>query len=253
MRIVVIGGTGHIGSRLVALLRSRGHSVVAASRSSGVDVITGDGVTAAVATAQVLIDTTDAPAVDEETALDFFTASSRHLLAAAEAANVQHYVALSVVGLDHAGDMGYLRGKRAQELLIKAARVPYTIVRATQFFSLIEAFIRQSPPDESSAIRVPPVLIRPMASEDVVAALADIAVAPPALGVIDLAGAETISLDELVRLILSAREIPRDIVRDAEAPFFGIKLRRDSLLPGPNPRLGSGTVRDWLRHFITAD
>jgi uncharacterized protein YbjT (DUF2867 family) len=253
MRIVVIGGTGHIGSKLVALLRFRGHSVIAASRSSGVDVTTGSGLTAAVATAQVLIDATDAPSFDEHAALDFFVTSTRHLLAAAEAAEIEHYVAISVVGLDHTGDTGYFRGKRAQELLIKSSRVPYSIVRATQFFSLIEAFIRRSQPDEKEAFHVPPVLVRPMATEDVVTAIADIAGSPPLSGTIDLAGSETIALDELVRLVLSARDIPLDVIRDAEAPFFGAKLKCDSLLPGPTPSVGSGTVRDWLRHFITAD
>jgi uncharacterized protein YbjT (DUF2867 family) len=251
MRIVIVGGTGHVGKELARLLSSRGHSTLAASPKSGVDAITGKGLVEALAGAQVLVDTTEAPSLEEQEALDFFVASSNNLVAAAATAGIEHQVVLSIVGVDRIGRSGYFRAKFAQEEIVKTSGVPYTIVRSTQFFDLIETL--QKTNQDSAAIRVSPALIRPIAAEDVAEALADIAVASPSNGTVELAGPEMICLDELVRLVLSARGDPRDVIRDPQAPFFGAVLGYMSLMPGPKPQIGRSKVRDWLRHFISSD
>jgi uncharacterized protein YbjT (DUF2867 family) len=249
-RIVVIGGSGRIGARLVHLLRSEGHEAVAASRATGVDVVTGRGLDAALTGAEVAVDVTEAPAFDGRTALRFFTAASRTLLAAEAAAGVRHHVALSVIGADRVRS-GYFRGKAAQEALIRASGMPYTIVRAAPFFGLIQHLVHARP--HAQAVRVPPATIQPVAPDDVAEALADVAAGPPRNGIVELAGDEAIGLDEFVRLILAAEVDPRRFVADRHARFFGAELDPGSLVPAPGAQLGAATLRDWLRQFITAD
>jgi uncharacterized protein YbjT (DUF2867 family) len=251
MRIVVIGGRGFIGARLVSILRDNGHDVVAASPSSGVDAITSEGVAKALAAAQVLVDVAESPSFEEPAVRKFFVTSSRNLLAAATIAGIGHHVALSVVGVDRVKGSGYFRAKAAQEDLIRASSIPYTIVRSTQFFDFMERMLQAGM--DGDVIRVSPALIQPVAPDDVAEALAEIAVAPPLNGTVELAGPEAICFDELARLILSAHEDPRRVIADPHARFFGAALGRESLVPGPNPRIGPSTVRDWLRHFITPD
>jgi uncharacterized protein YbjT (DUF2867 family) len=251
MRIVVIGGRGLIGARLVSILRANGHEVVAASPSSGVDAITGKGVAEALAGGQVVVDVTESPSSEEPAVRKFFVTSSRNLLAAATTAGIGHYVALSVVGVDRVKGSGYFRAKAAQEDLIRASSIPYTIVRSTQFFDFVESILQSGM--DGDVIRVSPALVQPVAPDDVAEALAEIAVAPPRNGTVELAGSEAICLDELARLILSAHEDPRRVIADPHARFFGAVLGRQSLVPGRNPRIGPSTVRDWLRHFITPD
>jgi uncharacterized protein YbjT (DUF2867 family) len=251
MRIVVMGGRGHVGSRLVSVLRANGHEVVAASRASGVDAVTGEGLAEALAGAHVLVDVMESPSLEQRALLDFFATSSRSLLAAEAAAGVRHHIALSVVGVDRVNDSGYFRAKAAQEALIRASSVPYTIVRSTQFFDLIERILRAG--IDGDVVRVAPALMQPIDADDVAEALAEIAVAPPLNGTIELAGSETICLNELARLVLSAQEDPRRVIADADAPFFGAVLGERSLIADAQPQIGSGTLRDWLRHFITPD
>jgi uncharacterized protein YbjT (DUF2867 family) len=249
-RIVVLGGSGRIGARLVPLLRSAGHEVVAASRSTGVDVVTGRGVAAALAGAEIAVDVTEAPAFDGPSAVRFFTAASQTLLAAETEAGVGHHVVLSVLGADRVRS-GYFRGKAAQESLVRASTIPHTIVRAAPFFGLILKILHAR--SHGKAVRVPPATIQPVAPDDVAEALATVTVEPPRNGIVELAGDEAIGLDEFVRLILAAEEDPRRVVPDANARFFGARLDDTALVPGPGAQIGSGTLRDWLRQFITAD
>lgn len=249
-RIVVVGGSGRIGGRLVRLLRSAGHEVVAASRRTGVDLVTGSGLAGALTGAAVVVDVAEAPAFDGRTAVSFFAAASRNLLAAEADAGVGHHVVLSVVGADR-NLGGYFRGKAAQERLVRAAAIPHTIVRATPFFGLILKLLHAQ--SHGRPVRVPPVAIQPVSPDDVAEALAVAAAGPPRNGVLELAGDEAIGLDEFVRLILAAEEDPRRTVADVDARFFGAKLAEGSLIPHPGARLGASSLRDWLRHFITAD
>ncbi|HET9716507.1 MAG TPA: NAD(P)H-binding protein [Pseudolabrys sp.] len=251
MRIVVIGGHGFIGTRLVSILRANGHDVIAASRSYGVDAVTGEGVSEAVAGAQVVVDVAESPLIDDPAVHEFFVKESRNVLGAEKVARVRHHVALSLVGVDRVRDSPYFYAKAAQEVLIAGSSIPYTIVRSTQFFEFMERIIQLAA--DGDAIRVPPALIQPVAPDDVAEVLAEIAVASPLNGTIELAGPERICLNELARLILSAHEDPRDIIADPGANFFGARLDPQSLIPGANPRIGPSTVRDWLRQFMTAD
>jgi uncharacterized protein YbjT (DUF2867 family) len=249
-RIVVLGGSGRIGARLVPLLRSAGHEVVAASRATGVDVVTGRGLAGALAGAEIAVDVTEAPAFDGPTAVRFFTAASRTLLAAEAAAAVTHHVILSVIGVDRVRS-GYFRGKAAQEGLVRASAIPHTIVRAAPFFGLILKLLHAH--SHGQAVRVPPATIQPVAPDDVAEELAAVAVGRPRNGILELAGDEAIGLDEFIRLILAAEEDPRLVVADAQARFFGAGLGDRALTPGPGARIGADTLRDWLRQFITAD
>ena len=240
MKIVVIGGSGLIGSKLVARLRQRGHEVVAASPASGVDTITGQGLAEALAGTQVVVDVANSPSFQDEAVLKFFQTSGRNLLAAEAAAGVGHHLALSVVGTDRLLESGYFRGKMAQEELIKAGKVPYTIVRSTQFFDFLGGIADAA--TSGTSVRLSPASIQPIASDDVADALADFALAAPVNGTVEIAGPDRLRLAELVRRFLKAKQDPRVVVEDAGARYFGALLNDRTLVPGDNPRIGR-------RHF----
>jgi len=246
MKIVVVGGTGLIGSKLVNNLRQRGNEVLAASPDSGVNTITGVGLAAAIAGAQVVVDVSNSPSFEDAAVLKFFETSSRNLLAAEAAAGVQHHVALSVVGTDRLQESGYFRAKIAQENLIKISPVPYTILRSTQFFEFMGR-IAQSSADGQEA-RVSPALVQPIVSDEVAAALADIAVGVPANGTIEVAGPERLRLDDLVRRALVANQDSRGVVTDGRAPYFGAQLNDQTLIPGDGARIGATRFGDWLTY-----
>src|SRR3989454_11725732 len=248
IKIVVIGGSGLIGKKVVTNLRQHGHEVVAASPSSGVNTVTGEGLAQALAGAHVVVDVANAPSWEDKAVMAFFQTSGRNLLAAEAAAGVGHHVALSVVGTDRLLASGYFRAKMAQENLIKASPVPYTIVRATQFFEFVGS-IAQSATD-GQTVRLPPALMQPIVSDDVAAALAEIAVAEPLNGTVELAGPEPIHMDELVRRFLSANRDARRVTTDVQAGYFGTAVNDQSLTPGDNPRLGPTRFEDWLRRSI---
>ena len=242
IKIVVIGGTGLIGTKLVNNLRQRGHEVVAASPSTGVNTLTGEGLAKALDGAQVVVDVANSPSFEDKPALEFFETSGRNLLAGEAAAGVKHHVALSVVGTDRLlgsgpGSLsGYFRAKMAQENLIKASGIPFTIVHATQFFEFVKS-IAQSTSD-GSTVRLSSVLMQPIVSDDVAAAVADVALGKPMNGMIEVAGPDRIRQDELVRQYLSATGDARKVITDVHAGYFGIEVNDQSLVPGNNPRLG---------------
>jgi uncharacterized protein YbjT (DUF2867 family) len=244
MKIVVVGGTGLIGTKLVPILRQRGHEVVPASPSSGVNTVTGEGLGEALAGARVVVDVANAPSWEDDAVLKFFDTSGRNLLAAEAAAAVRHHVALSVVGTDRLLASGYFRAKLAQENLIKTSSIPYTIVRATQFFEFVGGITQFS--TEGQSVRLPPVLMQPIAADDVAAALADVAVEPPLNGTVELAGPEPIRMDELVRRFLDANRDQRQVIADVQAPYYGVKVNDQSLTPGNHPRLGPTHFAEWL-------
>ena len=248
MKIVVIGGSGLIGTKVVNKLRQSGHEVLAASRSTGVNAVTGEGLTEALSGTQVVVDVANAPSWEDEAVLAFFETAGRNLLAAELAAGIKHHVALSVVGTEHLLASGYFRAKLAQENLIKASQVPYTIVRATQFFEFVGG-IAQSASD-GQTVRLPPALMQPIVSDDVAAALADIAVAGPLNRTFDLAGPEPIRMDDLVRQFLVASGDKREVITDPQARYFGIAVNDQSLTAGDNPRIGSTRFKDWLSKSI---
>ncbi|HWQ93667.1 MAG TPA: SDR family oxidoreductase, partial [Clostridia bacterium] len=239
-----IGGSGLIGTKLVNNLRQRGHAVVAASPSSGVNTLTGEGLAEALKSAQVVVDVANAPSWEDKAVLDFFETSSRNLLAAGTAAGVKHHVALSVVGTERLLASGYFRAKMAQEKLIMASPIPYTIVRSTQFFEFVGSIAQFA--TEGSTVRVSSVLMQPIAAEDVAAALADVAVGEPINGMVEIAGPEPIRQDQLVRQFLTATGDARKLVIDSQPRYYGIDVNDQSLVPGPNPRLGSRRFADWL-------
>lgn len=244
MKIVVIGGSGLIGTKLVNRLRKQGHEVVAASPKSGVNTVTGEGLAEALAGAQVVVDVTNAPSWEDNAVLEFFKTSSRNLLAAEAAAGVAHHVALSVVGTDRLLESGYFRAKMAQEDLIKASTVPYTIVRATQFYEFVGAIAQFSTAGQT--VRLPPALFQPIASDDVAAAMADVTVGAPVNGMIEIAGPERVGLDKLVGRFLTVTHDPRKVVTDVHARYFGITVNDQSLTPGKNARVGSTGFEAWL-------
>jgi uncharacterized protein YbjT (DUF2867 family) len=248
MKIVVIGGSGLIGTKVVHKLRHLGHEVVAASPSSGVNTITGEGLAEALTGAQVVVDVANSPLWEERAVLEFFETSGRHLLAAEAAAGVGHHIALSVVGTERLLASGYFRAKMAQETLIKASPVPYTIVRATQFFEFVGS-IAQSATD-GQTVRLSPALMQPIVSDDVAAALVQVVVDAPVNGTIGIAGPEPRRLDALVRRFLSATQDPREVVTDIHALYFGIELNDQSLIPGNHARLGPTRFEDWLSRSI---
>jgi uncharacterized protein YbjT (DUF2867 family) len=246
MRVVVIGGSGLIGKKLVNKLRENGQDVVAASPASGVNTLTGLGLAEALAGAQVVVDVTNSPSFEEKAALEFFETSNRNLLAAEAAAGVGHHLALSVVGDDRLSKVGYFRAKRAQEKLIRDSGVPHTILRSTQFFEFISAIIESGA--DGDVIRVSPALLQPIASDEVAVALADLAVGPPVHGTTEIAGPQQFPLDELARKVLAASEDRRQVIADVHAGYFGVEVDDRSLTPGDHPRLGRIHLKDWLGH-----
>ena len=248
MKIVVIGGTGLIGKKVVTNLRQHGHEVVAGSPSSGVNTVTGEGLAQALAGAQVVVDVANAPSWEDNAVLAFFDTSGRNLLAAEHAAGVGYHVALSVVGTDHLLASGYFRAKMAQEKLIKASPIPYTSVRATQFFEFVGGIAQSA--TEGQTVRVPPVLMQPIAADDVAAVVADVALAKPLNGTFELAGPEPIRQDALVRQFLAATGDARTVTTDPKALYYGLEMNDQSLAPGDNPRIGPTRFEDWLRRSI---
>jgi uncharacterized protein YbjT (DUF2867 family) len=244
MKIVVIGGSGLIGTKLVKKLHQLGHEAVAASRSSGVNTLTGEGLAEAITGAQVVVDVANSPSFEDKAVLEFFETSGRNLLAAEAAAGVGHHIALSVVGTDRLLASGYFRAKMAQENLIKASAVPYTIVRATQFFEFVGAIAQSA--TYGQTVRLPPALLQPIASDDVTAALVQVVVDAPLNGMVELAGPERLPLDKLVGRFLIATQDPREVVTDVHARYFGVELNDQSLTPGDNPRIGPTRFEDWL-------
>src|SRR4029079_14132345 len=230
MKMVVIGGSGLIGKKVVTNLRQQGHDVLAASPSSGVNTITGAGLAEALTGAQVVVDVANAPSWEDKAVLEFFETSGRNLLAAEATAGVGHHVALSVVGTDRLLASGYFRAKMAEENLIKASSIPYTNVRATQFFEFVSGIAQSA--TEGQTVRLPAAMMQPIVSDDVAAVMADVALAEPLNGTIDLAGPERIRMDELVRQFLSAKGDARKVITDARAPYYGIIVNDQSLTPG---------------------
>jgi uncharacterized protein YbjT (DUF2867 family) len=245
MKIVVIGGTGLIGSKTVPILRQGGHEVVAASPKSGVNSITGEGLKAAMAGAQVVIDLTNSPSFEEKAVLEFFETSGRNLHAAEAATGVGHHVALSIVGTDRTPDNGYFRAKVAQEKLIEASGIPYTIVRATQFLEFLGGIADER--TEGTTVRLSPGLFQPIAADDVAAIVADVALAAPRSGIIEIAGPERAPFNEIIARYLKAVGDPREVVCDPEARYFGGRVEELSLVPLGEVRLGRIGFDEWLR------
>jgi uncharacterized protein YbjT (DUF2867 family) len=245
MKIVVIGGTGLIGSKTVAILRQRGHEVVAASPDAGVNSITGEGLKAAMAGAQVVIDLSNSPSFEDRAALKFFETSGRNLLAAETAAGVRHHVALSIVGTDRTLDNGYFRAKVAQEKLIETSGIPYTIIRSTQFLEFLRAIADSSA--DGNMVRLSAGLFQPIAADDVAAIVADVALAAPRNGIVDIAGPERAPFNEIVARYLKAVADTREVVRDPEARYFGGRVEERSLVPLGEARLGQIGFDEWFR------
>jgi uncharacterized protein YbjT (DUF2867 family) len=248
MKIVVIGGSGLIGKKLVKILAERRHEVVAASPSTGVNTVTGEGLAQALTGARVVVDVANAPSWEDRAVLEFFESSGRNLLAAEAAAGVTHHVALSVVGTERLLGSGYFRAKMAQERLIKASRIPNTIVRATQFFEFVGGIAQFS--TEGQTVRLPSTLMQPIASNDVAAILADIAVGEPLNGMVEMAGPESIRMDDLVRRYLTATHDARTVTTDPKARYYGVEVNDQSLTPGDNPRLGPTRFEEWLARSV---
>jgi uncharacterized protein YbjT (DUF2867 family) len=244
MKFVIIGGTGLIGSKVVTLLRQAGYDVVAASPNSGVDTLTGKGLAEACRAADVVVDLSNSPSFEDAAVMKFFETSTRNLLAAEAEAGVGHHVALSVVGTDRLPDSGYMRAKMAQERLIQDSGIPYTIVHATQFFEFIDRIA--SGATDGDTVRVPPVLLQPMAADDVAGAVAQVAVGAPVNGTVEVAGPEQIRFDTLIRRRLDALDDRRKVVSDPEARYFGTALSERSLVPEGHARLGVIRFEDWL-------
>jgi len=245
MKIVVIGGTGLIGSKAVPILRQGGHEVLAASPKSGINSITGEGLKEAVTGAQVVIDLANSPSFEDKAVMEFFEASGRNLLPAEAAAGVRHHVALSIVGIDRSPDNGYFRAKVAQEKLIEASGVPYTIIRSTQFLEFLGGIASMSA--DGNLVRLSPGLFQPIAADDVAAIVADVALAAPRNGIIEIAGPERAPLDEMIARYLEAVGDPRKVVRDPEARYSGGRVEERSLVPLGEARLGSIDLDEWLR------
>jgi uncharacterized protein YbjT (DUF2867 family) len=248
MKIVVIGGSGLIGKKLVNNLREEGHEVVAASPSSGVNTLTGEGLAVALAGAQIVVDVANSPSFEDKAAMEFFETSGHNLFAAEAAAGIGHHVALSVVGTERLQEMGYFRAKLAQENLIKASGTPYTIVRATQFFEFMGAIAQSATVGQT--VHLPPALFQPIVSDDVADILAEVALAAPVNGTIEIAGPERVGLDEVVGRFLRATKDPRKVVTDPHARYFGLEVNDQTLTPGLNPRIGPTFFEDWLSRSI---
>jgi uncharacterized protein YbjT (DUF2867 family) len=246
VKIVVIGGTGLIGSKAVAILRENGHEVVAASPRSGINSITGEGLNEAVAGAQVVIDLANSPSFEDKAVLEFFEASTRNLLAAEAVAGVQHHVALSIVGIERTPENGYFRAKVAQEKLIEKSGIPYTVIRSTQFLEFLGGIAASSV--DGNVVRVSPGQFQPIAADDVAAIVADVALAAPRNGIVEIAGPERAPFNEIIARYLKAAGDPREVVRDPEARYFGGLVDDQSLVPLGEARLGRIGLDEWLRH-----
>lgn len=244
MKIVVIGGTGLIGSKVVAKLEAKGHNVIAASPDTGVNTITREGLDKVLRGAEVVVDVSNSPALEGPAVMDFFKTSTSNLLGAETVAGVKHHVALSVVGIDRLQDSAYFQGKIVQERLIKSYGIPYTIVHATQFFEFVNSIAAAA--TDGKSVRLAPVRIQPMSADDVASAVAKAAIATPMNGIIEVAGPKEWRLDELVRTELSARHDPRVVMSDPKAPYFGAQLHERSLLPSNKAKLSATTFEDWL-------
>jgi uncharacterized protein YbjT (DUF2867 family) len=244
MRIVIIGGSGLIGSKVVARLREQGYEAVPASPNSGVNTLTGEGLAEVLAGAAVVVDVSNSPSFEDSAVLEFFETSTANLLAAEAAAGVGHHVALSVVGSDRAPESGYLRAKVAQEKLISSSSIPYSIVRATQFFEFFERIADEA--TDGNTVRIAPVLFQPMAAEDVAKAVARVAVSAPVNGIVEIAGPQQFRFDEFIRLGLGARRDPRVVIADPHARYFGTELGERTLVPGADGRLGEIRFEEWL-------
>lgn len=244
MKIVVIGGTGLIGSRLVSILRGKGHEVLAASPDSGVNTLTGEGLDAALAGAQVVVDVANSPTFDEAS-IKFFETAGTNLLAAEKRAGVRHHVALSIVGTDRVPDSAYLRAKLVQETLIRKSGVPYSILRSTQFFEFVSRIAQSG--TEGNSVRVSGALFQPVLSADVVATLAEVTLGSPINGMVEVGGPERFSMAELVQRVLRANGDKREVIADSHARYFGAELNDDSLVAGPGARVGAKRFEDWLR------
>ena len=246
MKIVVVGGTGLIGAKVVEKLKQKGHEAIAAAPNTGVNTITGEGLADALAGAQVVVDVANSPSFEDQAAMDFFQTAGKNLATTEVAAGIKHHVALSVVGTERLLDSGYFRAKLAQEKLIKSAPIPYTIVRATQFFEFLRGIAQSA--IEGDTVRLSHSLFQPMAAEDVATAVAEAAVAEPVNGTIEIAGPDAFHIDEIVGKVLEYDKDARKVVVDPEALYFGVKLNDQSLNPGPNARRGSTKFDWWLTH-----
>lgn len=244
MKLTIIGGTGLIGSKLVARLREHGHEAVAASPDTGVNTLTGEGLAAALQGASVVVDVSNSPSFEDAAVMNFFATSTRNLLEAATKAGVVHYVALSVVGTERLSQSGYFRAKTVQEQLIRDSGIPYSIVHATQFFEFIKSIAAAG--TDGERVRLAPVMIQPMAADDVAKAVGRIALGAPVNGIVEVAGPEEFRLDELIRMGLSARQDPREVVADPRATYFGAMLNARTLMPSAGARLGDVRFQEWL-------
>jgi uncharacterized protein YbjT (DUF2867 family) len=246
MKIVVVGGSGLIGSKVVARLAEQGHEAIAASPNSGVNTVTGQGLAEVLAGAQVVVDVSNSPSLEDEAALEFFTTSTGNLLAAERPAGVGHHVALSVVGTERLQESGYLRAKLAQEQLVRESGIPYSIVHATQFFEFVKSLADAA--TDGTTVRLSPALVQPIAADAVAGAVARTAVGEPVNGTIEIAGPEQFGLDELIRKALSVRGDPRQVVADPEARYYGAHLEERTLLPSADARTFDPRFEDWLVH-----
>lgn len=244
MKIVVVGGSGLIGTRLVKVLRSRGHEVISGSSRTGINAVTGEGLAAAFSGASVVVDVMNSPSWEDAAVLEFFETTSRNLLAAEAATGVRNHVALSVVGTERLLESGYFRAKMAQEKLIQSSSVPYTIVRATQFIEFLGGIADFA--TDGNTVRLPPDLMQPISADDVATALADYALASPTNGIVDIAGPNAMGIDEAVRRYLAAHGDPRQVMTDQTARYYGIKVGERSLIPAGAARTMPTTLSDWL-------
>ncbi len=244
MKVVVIGGTGLIGSKVVSKLNEHGHQAVAAAPNTGVNTLTGEGLAEVLEGAEVVVDVSNSPSFADDAVMDFFRTSTTNLLKAEANAGVTHHVALSVVGTERLQESGYFRAKQAQEELIKDSGIPWSIVHATQFFEFMKGIAESA--TEGDTVRLAPVKIRPVHSDDVAATVGRTAVGTPVRGVVEVAGPDTFQLDELIRKGLAAKNDPRTVVADPHAPYFGAELAEATLLPGPGARIGEMRFGDWL-------
>ena len=250
MKVVVIGGTGLIGSRVVARLRDQGHDAVAASPDTGVNTLTGQGLEDVLQKASVVVDVSNSPSFEEKAVMNFFTTSTRNILSYAASAGVAHYVALSVVGTERISDSPYLRAKNAQESLIKSGAIPYSIVHATQFFEFMKRIADEA--TDGTTVRLPPVLIQPMAADDVAKAVVTVAIGAPLVGVVEVAGPQQFRFDELIRQDLRDRNDRRTVITDPHARYFDAELGERSLMPGNDARLGEISLEEWSHRPVLA-